>query len=144
MAIRKRTKARLIAKLFRTQAATDDAEEKVVLKSENTEAVKRITAATTDSNSAVIDTFKGTDIRAAHYYICANSLADSHQAQNIFVTHDGTNATMTTYGTLVHAGDTIVTYDVSIDSSDTISLTADPQISGKLDFSFERVDVKKV
>lgn len=144
MAIRRRSKARLIAKLFRTQAATGDEEEKAVLKSENTEAVRTIRSSTTDSNSAVIDTFKGTDIRAAHYYITAHSLADSHQAQQIYVTHDGNTATMTTYGTLVHASDTIVTYDVDIDSSDTISLSADPQISGKLDFSFERVDVKKV
>lgn len=142
---KRRSKARLIAKLFRKQAATDDQEEKVVLKTENTEAVRQITASTTDSNLATIDTFKGTDIRAVHYHITANTPGDSdHQAQQIFLTHDGDTATLTTYGTLLHGSSTIVVYDAEIDSQDNISLTADPQIANKLNFSFERIDVKKV
>ena len=140
---RRRTKARLIAKLFRRK--TEDGEEKVVLKAENTEAVQRITASTTDSNQGTIDTFDGTQIRAAHYHISANTPADSdHQAQQIYVTHDGDTATLVTYGTLLHASNTIVNYDCSIDSDDKVSLTADPQISNRLQFSFERVDVKKI
>ena len=141
--IRRRSKARLIAKLFRLDAEEAD---KVVLKTENTEAVKTKTVrAETDSGENTLDTFKGTDIRAAHYYISANTIGDSdHQAQQIFVTHDGDNATLTSYGTLLHGNSTIVTYDASIDSQDDITITATPQTNKVLQFSFERVDVKKV
>ena len=36
-----------------------------------------------------------------------------------------------------------VMYDASIDSSDTVSIKADPQISQGLNFSFKRIDTPK-
>lgn len=144
--IKRRSKARLIAKLFRVEVKSEDSGgDTAVLKAESNEAIQRVLTSTTDSNQAVIDTFDGTQIRAAHYHMSAATPADSdHQAQQIFLTHDGETATLTTYGTLLHGDATIVEYDASIDSADKVSLLADPQIANKLNFSFERVDVKKV
>ena len=56
------------------------------------------------------------------------------------MSHDGDTATLTTYGTLLHSANTIVIYDAEIDSSDTVSIKADPQISQGLNFSFKRID----
>jgi len=144
--IKRRSKARLIAKLFRVELKSEDSGgDKAVLRAENTEAIQRVLTSTADSNQAVIDTFDGTQIRAAHYHMSCATPADSdHQAQQIFLTHDGDTATLTTYGTLLHGNATIVEYDANIDSSDKVTLLADPQIANKLNFSFERVDVKKV
>lgn len=102
------------------------------------------TATLADSNEGSIDTFDGTSIRSALYTISANTAGDSeHQAQQIYVTHDGDTATLTTYGTLLHSASTIVMYDADIDSSDTVSIKADPQISQGLNFSFKRIDTPK-
>lgn len=140
------TKARLIAKTFQTN---DDGT--VQLKGEfadsaapvPVEVVSNNTIVLADSAEAVIDTFDGSLIRAAHYHMICNTSADSdHQAQQIFVTHNGETATLVTYGTLLHGTDTIVTYDANIDSSSTVSLLADPQAIDGLKFSFKRIDVK--
>ena len=139
------TKNRQIASSFQTQAGGD-----VRLKSARdasfTETVEVVvgTATLADSNEGTINTFDGTTIRSAFYTISCNTDGDSeHQAQQIYVTHDGDNATLTTYGTLLHSASTIVMYDASIDSSDTVSIKADPQISQGLNFSFKRIDTPK-
>ena len=76
-----------------------------------------------DSNEGVIDRFDGSTIRSAFYTISCNTDGDSeHQAQQIYVSHDGDTATLTTYGTLLHGASTIVIYDAEIDSSDTVSI----------------------
>lgn len=139
------TKARLIAKAFQT---ADDGS--IKLKGDfadsaapfvETIEVVSGTATLSDSNEGVIDTFDGTTIRAAHYHMIANTNNDSdHQAQQIFVTHNGDSATLVSYGTLLHGTNTIVTYDCSINDSDTISLLADPQSIDGLKFSFKRID----
>lgn len=139
------TKARLLAKAFQSN---DDGS--ISLKSDfadsaapfvETIEVVSGTATLADSNEASIDTFDGTTIRAAHYHMICNTAGDSnHQAQQIFVTHNGDSATLVTYGTLLHGPSTIVTYDCSIDNSDTISLLADPQGIDGLKFSFKRID----
>ena len=139
------TKNRQIASSFETQSSGA-----VKLRSERassvTETVEVVvgTATLADSNEGSIDTFDGTTIRSALYTISANTAGDSeHQAQQIYVTHDGDTATLTTYGTLLHSASTIVMYDADIDSSDTISIKADPQISQGLNFSFKRIDTPK-
>ena len=139
------TKNRQIASSFQTQAGGD-----VRLKSARdasfTETVEVVvgTATLADSNEGTINTFDGTTIRSAFYTISCNTDGDSeHQAQQIYVTHDGDTATLTTYGTLLHSASTIVMYDASIDSSDTVSIKADPQISQGLNFSFKRIDTPK-
>ena len=139
------TKNRQIASSFETQSSGA-----VKLRSERassvTETVEVVvgTATLADSNEGSIDTFDGTTIRSALYTISANTAGDSeHQAQQIYVTHDGDTATLTTYGTLLHSASTIVMYDADIDSSDTVSIKADPQISQGLNFSFKRIDTPK-
>jgi len=136
------TKNRQIASSFQTQAGGD-----VRLKSSRdasfTETVEVVagTATLADSNEGTINTFDGTAIRSAFYTISCNTNGDSeHQAQQIYVSHDGDTATLTTYGTLLHSANTIVIYDAEIDSSDTVSIKADPQISQGLNFSFKRID----
>ena len=139
------TKNRQIASSFETQTSGA-----VKLRSERdasfTETVEVVvgTATLADSNEGTINTFDGTAIRSAFYTISCNTDGDSeHQAQQIYVTHDGDTATLTTYGTLLHSASTIVMYDASIDSSDTVSIKADPQISQGLNFSFKRIDTPK-
>ena len=140
------TKARLLASAFETQSSGD-----IRLRQSKDAAAADIpvevvvgTATLADSNEGSIDTFDGTSIRSALYTISANTAGDSeHQAQQIYVSHDGDTATLTTYGTLLHGASTIVMYDADIDSSDTISIKADPQISQGLNFSFKRIDTPK-
>jgi len=139
------TKARLVSKAF---ASTDDGS--IQLKGDfadssapfvETIEVVSGTATLADSNEAAIDTFDGTTIRAAHYHMICNTAGDSdHQAQQIFVTHNGDSATLVSYGTLLHGTSTIVSYDCSINDSDTITLLADPQGINGLKFSFKRID----
>tara|TARA_B100000927_G_scaffold121039_1_gene97597 strand:- start:475 stop:915 length:441 start_codon:yes stop_codon:yes gene_type:complete len=142
------TKARLLSKAFQSSATGD-----IKLKQEFADSSAPIvfpvevidsSSSLADSNEGVIDTFDGTTIRSALYTISANTAGDSeHQAQQIYVTHDGDTATLTTYGTLLHSASTIVMYDADIDSSDTVSIKADPQISQGLNFSFKRIDTPK-
>ena len=136
------TKNRQIASSFETQSGGN-----VKIRSRNsstfTETVEVVsgTATLADSNEGTINTFDGTAIRSAFYTISCNTDGDSeHQAQQIYVSHDGDTATLTTYGTLLHSANTIVIYDAEIDSSDTVSIKADPQISQGLNFSFKRID----
>ena len=139
------TKNRQIASSFETQSGGS-----VKVRSRNstafTETVEVVvgTATLADSNEGTINTFDGTAIRSAFYTISCNTDGDSeHQAQQIYVSHDGDTATLTTYGTLLHSANTIVIYDAEIDSSDTVSIKADPQISQGLNFSFKRIDTPK-
>lgn len=136
------TKNRQIASSFETQSSGN-----VKVRGRNsttfTETVEIVvgTATLADSNEGTINTFDGTAIRSAFYTISCNTDGDSeHQAQQIYVSHDGDTATLTTYGTLLHSANTIVIYDAEIDSSDTVSIKADPQISQGLNFSFKRID----
>ena len=139
------TKARLLAKTFETTATGE-----LKLKGEFADSAAPIvfpievvegTATLADSNEGAINTFDGTTIRAAHYHMICNTSGDSdHQAQQIFVTHNGDSATLTSYGTLLHGPSTIVSYDCSINDSDTITLLADPQGHDGLKFSFKRID----
>lgn len=137
------TKARLVAKAFKTNV-----DGSISLKGDFADSAAPIpievvsgSATLADSNEGIIDTFDGTIVRAAHYHMIANTNNDSdHQAQQIFVTHNGDSATLVSYGTLLHGTNTIVTYDCSINDSDTISILADPQGVNGLKFSFKRID----
>lgn len=140
------TKARLIAKTF---VSSEDGRT-IQLRAENADSaapfVETIevvsgTAELTDSNEGTIDTFDGTEVRAAHYHMICNTTGDSdHQAQQIFITHNGDSATLVSYGTLLHGSSTIVIYDADINDSDTVLLKADPQGVDGLKFSFKRID----
>ena len=112
------TKNRQIASSFETQSSGN-----VKVRGRNsatlTETVEIVvgTATLADSNEGTINTFDGTAIRSAFYTISCNTDGDSeHQAQQIYVSHDGDTATLTTYGTLLHSANTIVIYDAEIDS----------------------------
>jgi hypothetical protein len=137
------TKARLLSQAF---SSNDDGDIRLKARfadSAAPEAPELFTGSATiaDSAETAIDTFDGTTIRAAHYEIICQSSGDSdHQAGQVFVTHTGDSATLTSYGTLLHAAGTMVTYDCSINDSDTVSLLADPQGHAGLKFSFKRID----
>jgi hypothetical protein len=141
------TKARLLASAFETLEGGNIRVKAEFGDSSSSGGLVEITSDTAtlaDSNEGVIDTFNGSVIRSAFYTISANTAGDSeHQAQQIYVTHDGDSATLTTYGTLINGASTIVMYDADIDSSDTVSIKADPQISQGLNFSFKRIDTPK-
>jgi|SRR6056300_292862 len=118
-----------------------------ILKTGRSTDIVKSTATIPDQAETVIDTIDGNTVRASKYTITAQTLGDSdHQAQEILLTHNGTTATLTSYGTLLHGDNTIVTYDTTIDSSTgTISLLAAPDAAVfGLKFSIERSDVKTV
>lgn len=106
--------------------------------------VTRRTQTIADSAETTIDTFNGDSYRTAKYVVSAQTALDSHhQSQEILLSHDDSTATLTTYGTLLHGDQTIVTYDADY-SGGTISLKADPQGYAGLKFSIERTLVETV
>ena len=109
-----------------------------------TREVTRRTQTIADSAETTIDTFSGASIRTAKYVISAQTALDSHhQSQEILLSHDDSTATLTTYATLLHGDQTIVTYDAEY-SGGTISLKADPQGYAGLKFGIERTVVEIV
>ena len=139
---RKPSKSRRFAALIRLR--TRDGEEKAVVKTEQTEDIKveRVTVA--DSAETTIDTVKLRDVRAVKYIINAQTAGDSsHQTTEVLMATDGTAATLTAYGTLLHASDTLVTFDADIDS-DEMFLKADPQGHAGLKFTVEKTEIKKI
>ena len=109
-----------------------------------TREVTRKTQTITDSAETTIDTFSGATIRTAKYVVSAQTALDSHhQSQEILLSHDDSTATLTTYATLLHGDQTIVTYDAEY-SGGTISLKADPQGYAGLKFGIERTVVETV
>jgi len=109
-----------------------------------TREVTRRTQTIADSAETTIDTFSGASIRTAKYVISAQTALDSHhQSQEILLSHDDSTATLTTYATLLHGDQTIVTYDAEY-SGGTISLKADPQGYAGLKFGIERTVVETV
>ena len=106
--------------------------------------VTRRTQTIADSAETTIDTFNGDSYRTAKYVVSAQTALDSHhQSQEILLSHDDSTATLTTYATLLHGDQTIVTYDADY-SGGTISLKADPQGYAGLKFSIERTLVETV
>tara|TARA_B100000927_G_scaffold195335_1_gene157685 strand:+ start:4074 stop:4508 length:435 start_codon:yes stop_codon:yes gene_type:complete len=137
------TKARLLSQTFSSTPTGDIRLKGEFADSAAPEAPEIFTGSATiaDSAETAINTFDGTTIRAAHYDIICQTSGDSdHQAGQVFVTHTGDSATLTSYGTLLHAAGTLVMYDCSIDGSDQVSLLADPQGHAGLKFSFKRID----
>ena len=109
-----------------------------------TREVTRRTQTIADSAETTIDTFSGATIRTAKYVVSAQTALDSHhQSQEILLSHDDSTATLTTYATLLHGDQTIVTYDAEY-SGGTISLKADPQGYAGLKFGIERTVVETV
>jgi len=139
---RRPTKARRFAALIKLSTA--DGEEKAVVKSEQTEDIKVERVTIVDSAETTIDTVKLSDVRAVKYMVNVQTEGDSsHQTSEILMATDGTNATLTAYGTLLHANDTLVTFDADIDS-DEMFLKADPQGHTGLKFTVEKTELKKI
>jgi len=131
------TRARQFAGLITTDNGV------VIVKDGRTGAVSRSITISNDSDTA-IDTFDGSVYRAVRYIVTAQTALDSnHQTTEILLTHDGTTATTTSYGTLVHGGNTLAFYDASI-AGNTVSLIAEPQGFSGLKFRIEKTIIKTV
>jgi len=106
--------------------------------------VVRKTITISDSAETTIDTFNGDSYRTAKYVVSVQTALDSHhQSQEILLSHDDSTATLTTYATLLHGDNTIVTYDAEYLSGE-INLKADPQGYAGLKFGIERTLVETV
>lgn len=98
-----------------------------------------------DSAEGTIDRFDGNTFRSVKYVITAQTLGDSdHQTTEVLLAHDGSTATVTSYGTLLHSNNTLVSYDASINGSKIVSLLADPQISAGLKFRVQKTQLEVV
>lgn len=139
---RKPTKARRFAALTKLQ--TEDGVEKAVVKSEQTEDIKVERFTIADSAETTIDRVRLADVRAVKYIVNAQTAGDSsHQTTEVLMATDGTAATLTAYGTLLHANDTLVSFDADVDS-DEMFLKADPQGVAGLKFTIEKTEIKKI
>lgn len=68
-----------------------------------------------------VDTFATSLYRSVKYVVVASSDSDStYQADEILVVHDGTTAYMTQYAQIATADSELVTYDVTISSSNVV------------------------
>lgn len=85
---------------------------------------------TTTGSSIVettIDTFDATTVRGAKYVITAENDSDRYQISEALVVHDGTTATITTYGTINTGTGNLCVFDANYDSvSNVVELNATP------------------
>lgn len=74
-----------------------------------------------------IDTFDATTVRGAKYVITAENDSDRYQISEALVIHDGTTATITTYGTINTGTGNLCVFDANYDSvSNVVELNATP------------------
>ena len=135
------TRARKFAKLI------TEVDGVVVLKPGSVENVQSKTVILVDSAEVAIDTFDGTKIRSTKYVITAQTGDGTrHQTTEVLLTHDGNDATLTAYGTILHStgNTTLVFYNASIDSADAVSLLADPQGFGDLKFGVSKTTLEVI
>jgi hypothetical protein len=92
------------------------------------------TTATTQVN---LDTFAHANFRAARYVIAMSSGSDYHSTEVVLV-HDGSNVTMTQYGTLKSTS--LATFDADISGSDC-RLRVTPASTSSTAINFHRTVV---
>jgi hypothetical protein len=93
------------------------------------------TTATTQVN---LDTFAKASYRAARYVIAMTEGSDFHSTELMLV-HDGTNVTLTAYGTL-KSGSVLATFDADISGSD-LRLRITPATTSSTVTKFDRTTV---
>ena len=78
-------------------------------------------------SDGTIDTFDKTVVRGAKYVVTVENDSDRYQISEVLLIHDGTTATVTTYGTINTGSGNLAVFDATIDSgSNLVKLLASP------------------
>lgn len=91
----------------------------------------------TATTEFALDTFAKADFRAARYVVAMSSGSDFHSTE-IVVVHDGSNVTLTQYGTLKSTS--LASFDADI-SGANLRLLATPASSSSTVIKFDRTTV---
>lgn len=91
----------------------------------------------TATTEFALDTFAKADYRAARYVVAMSSGSDFHSTE-IVVVHDGSNVTLTQYGTLKSSS--LASFDADISGSN-LRLLATPASSSSTVIKFDRTTV---
>ena len=91
----------------------------------------------TATTEFALDTFAKADFRAARYVVAMSSGSDFHSTE-IVVVHDGSNVTLTQYGTLKSTS--LASFDADISGSN-LRLLATPASSSSTVIKFDRTTV---
>lgn len=91
----------------------------------------------TATTEFALDTFAKADFRAARYVVAMSSGSDFHSTE-IVVVHDGSNVTLTQYGTLKSSS--LASFDADISGSN-LRLLATPASSSSTVIKFDRTTV---
>jgi len=97
------------------------------------------TSTNSTSNEATIDTFDGASVRGAKYVITAEDQSGNYQISEALVVHDGTTATITTYGTINTGSGNIAIFDAEY-SGGNVLIKATPTTSNTT-YKIVRTDV---
>ena len=121
--------------MFQYDTVSDEISTTKTLGDKNKSKGDSTTTATTQVN---LDTFAHASFRAARYVIAMSEGSDFHSTELMLI-HDGTNVTLTAYGTL-KSGSALATFDADISGSD-LRLRITPASSDSTVTKFDRTTV---
>ena len=102
-----------LIRVFQYDTVSDEISTTKTLGDKNKSKGDSTTTATTQVN---LDTFAHASFRAARYVIAMSEGSDFHSTELMLI-HDGTNVTLTAYGTL-KSGSALATFDADISGAD--------------------------
>ena len=124
-----------LIRVFQYDTVSDEISTTKTLGDKNKSKGDSTTTATTQVN---LDTFAHASFRAARYVIAMSKGSDFHSTELMLI-HDGTNVTLTAYGTL-KSGSALATFDADISGSD-LRLRITPASSDSTVTKFDRTTV---
>ena len=124
-----------LIRVFQYDTVSDEISTTKTLGDKNKSKGDSTTTATTQVN---LDTFAHASFRAARYVIAMSEGSDFHSTELMLI-HDGTNVTLTAYGTL-KSGSALATFDADISGSD-LRLRITPASSDSTVTKFDRTTV---
>jgi len=124
-----------LIRVFQYDTSSDSITTTKALEDANRSRGDTTTTATTQVN---LDTFAKASYRAARYVIAMSQGSDFHSTELMLI-HDGTNVTLTAYGTL-KSGSALATFDADISGSD-LRLRITPASTTSTVTKFDRTTV---
>ncbi len=124
-----------LIRVFQYDTSTDEISTTKTLGDKNKSKGDSTTTATTQVN---LDTFAHASYRAARYVIAMSEGSDFHSTELMLI-HDGTNVTLTAYGTL-KSGSALATFDADISGAD-LRLRITPASTSSTVTKFDRTTV---
>jgi len=121
-----------LIRVFQYNTSTDEIETEKKTKDKNKQTGDTTKTATTEFN---LDTFAHASFRAARYIVAMSEGSKFHSTE-LMLSHDGTNVTITQYGTL-KSSSALATFDADI-SGGNLQLKCTPASTSSTVIKFER------